>query len=80
MMGEAGGHYCSKKTDDLCGDVCGQVEYTSSSETTIYSVMTLPNTQATQAKTRSRKRKSQQRRMVCCLPPNKCVWKGLEAQ
>lgn len=25
MMGEGGGHYCSKKTDDICGDVCGQV-------------------------------------------------------
>lgn len=24
MMGETGGHYCSKKTDDICGDVCGQ--------------------------------------------------------
>ncbi|CAN1339858.1 hypothetical protein LINPERPRIM_LOCUS38642 [Linum perenne] len=24
-MGENGGHYCSKKTDDFCGDVCGQV-------------------------------------------------------
>ncbi|KAF2307053.1 hypothetical protein GH714_024571 [Hevea brasiliensis] len=24
MMGENGGHYCSKKTDDICGDVCGQ--------------------------------------------------------
>ncbi|CAN1312954.1 Beta-1,4-mannosyl-glycoprotein 4-beta-N-acetylglucosaminyltransferase [Linum perenne] len=26
MMGENGGHYCSKKTDDFCGDVCGQQE------------------------------------------------------
>jgi hypothetical protein len=25
MMGEAGGHYCSKKTDDICGGVCSQV-------------------------------------------------------
>ncbi|CAN1295479.1 hypothetical protein LINPERPRIM_LOCUS22839 [Linum perenne] len=25
MMGENGGHYCSKKTDDICADVCGQV-------------------------------------------------------
>lgn len=25
MMGEGGGHYCSKKTDDYCADVCGQV-------------------------------------------------------
>lgn len=25
MMSEGGGHYCSKKTDDICGDVCGQV-------------------------------------------------------
>lgn len=25
MMSENGGHYCSKKTDDICGDVCGQV-------------------------------------------------------
>lgn len=25
MMGETGGHYCNKKTDDICGDVCGQV-------------------------------------------------------
>ncbi|PQP97660.1 uncharacterized protein Pyn_10507 [Prunus yedoensis var. nudiflora] len=24
MMGEGGGHYCSKKTDDICGNVCGQ--------------------------------------------------------
>ncbi|KAL1216146.1 hypothetical protein V5N11_033772 [Cardamine amara subsp. amara] len=24
MMGEAGGHYCSKKTDDICGGVCSQ--------------------------------------------------------
>lgn len=24
-MGETGGHYCNKKTDDICGDVCGQV-------------------------------------------------------
>ncbi|KAK9934589.1 hypothetical protein M0R45_021726 [Rubus argutus] len=24
MMGEGGGHYCSKKTDDYCADVCGQ--------------------------------------------------------
>ncbi|KAG6654946.1 hypothetical protein CIPAW_05G181200 [Carya illinoinensis] len=24
MMGETGGHYCNKKTDDICGDVCGQ--------------------------------------------------------
>ncbi|XP_010528099.1 PREDICTED: uncharacterized protein LOC104805282 [Tarenaya hassleriana] len=24
MMGESGGHYCSKKTDDICGGVCGQ--------------------------------------------------------
>ncbi|AAD31053.1 Contains similarity to gi/4417304 F15O11.7 putative beta-1,4-mannosyl-glycoprotein beta-1,4-N-acetylglucosaminyltransferase from Arabidopsis thaliana BAC gb/AC006446 [Arabidopsis thaliana] len=23
-MGEAGGHYCSKKTDDICGGVCSQ--------------------------------------------------------
>ena len=22
---DSGGHYCPKKTDDLCGDVCGQV-------------------------------------------------------
>lgn len=27
MMGEGGGHYCSKKTDDICGNVCGQVLY-----------------------------------------------------
>lgn len=25
MMGEGGGHYSSKKTDDYCADVCGQV-------------------------------------------------------
>lgn len=25
MMAETGGHYCNKKTDDICGDVCGQV-------------------------------------------------------
>lgn len=25
MMSDAGGHYCPKKSDDLCGDVCGQV-------------------------------------------------------
>lgn len=25
MLGSEGGHYCSKKTDDICGDVCGQV-------------------------------------------------------
>ncbi|CAF2082739.1 hypothetical protein HID58_021349 [Brassica napus] len=24
MMGEAGGHYCSKKTDDICGALCSQ--------------------------------------------------------
>ncbi|KAJ8747375.1 hypothetical protein K2173_011793 [Erythroxylum novogranatense] len=24
MTGENGSHYCSKKTDDICGDVCGQ--------------------------------------------------------
>ncbi|KAF3573707.1 hypothetical protein F2Q69_00060779 [Brassica cretica] len=24
MMGEAGGHYCSKKTDSICGGVCSQ--------------------------------------------------------
>ncbi|CAN8312114.1 unnamed protein product [Cochlearia groenlandica] len=24
MMGEVGGHYCSKKTDDICGGVCSQ--------------------------------------------------------
>ena len=27
MMNEGGGHYCPKKTDDICGDVCGQVLY-----------------------------------------------------
>ena len=27
MLGSEGGHYCSKKTDDICGDVCGQVFY-----------------------------------------------------
>jgi hypothetical protein len=25
MMGETGGHYCNKKSDDICGNVCGQV-------------------------------------------------------
>lgn len=25
MMTNEGGHYCSKKSDDICGDVCGQV-------------------------------------------------------
>ena len=25
MLGSEGDHYCSKKTDDICGDVCGQV-------------------------------------------------------
>lgn len=25
MMTNEGGHYCSKKTDDICADVCGQV-------------------------------------------------------
>lgn len=29
MMGEGGGHYCSKKTDDICADVCGQVSTSS---------------------------------------------------
>ncbi|KAI4382468.1 hypothetical protein MLD38_008430 [Melastoma candidum] len=24
MMSESGGHYCSKKTDDYCADLCGQ--------------------------------------------------------
>ncbi|KAE8698948.1 phototropic-responsive NPH3 family protein [Hibiscus syriacus] len=24
MMNEGGGHYCTKKTDDICGGVCGQ--------------------------------------------------------
>ncbi|KAK4790893.1 hypothetical protein SAY86_031306 [Trapa natans] len=24
MMNEAGGHYCSKKSDDICADLCGQ--------------------------------------------------------
>lgn len=26
MMSETGGHYCSKKTDDICADICGQVK------------------------------------------------------
>ncbi|XP_059447855.1 uncharacterized protein LOC132179205 isoform X1 [Corylus avellana] len=26
MMGETGGHYCNKKSDDICGNVCGQQE------------------------------------------------------
>lgn len=25
MMTNEGGHYCSKKSDDICGNVCGQV-------------------------------------------------------
>lgn len=25
MMSNEGGHYCSKKSDDICGDLCGQV-------------------------------------------------------
>jgi hypothetical protein len=24
-MNENGGHYCSKKSDDICDDICGQV-------------------------------------------------------
>lgn len=26
-MSNEGGHYCSKKSDDICGNVCGQVNF-----------------------------------------------------